>query len=103
MNAAIRLDDRCKFQTHAKFTELNRDRAQSGRVRLDDWERKFSAGEEACFFAIERDQIGLGKDLQETLLMQGLDHRAGGGDARAGRGRHRDRDGTTTPPARSTP
>src|SRR5579859_2035804 len=75
MNIAIGHDDRGELQAHAEFLERDRYRSEA-RARLHDGEGKLAPGQEASLLAIDGDQVGLGKDLQETLVLQGLNHRS---------------------------
>ncbi len=75
MDVAVGHDHGGKFQLHSEFLERDGDRGKT-LPGLDDGEGKFSAGQKAGFLAVYRDQIGLGQDLQQVLLLQGLDHRA---------------------------
>src|SRR5690242_9123966 len=74
MNISIGHDDRGELQTHAEFLERDRYRREA-RTRLNDGKGKLASGQKASFLAIDSDQVGLGQDLQETLVFQGLDHR----------------------------
>jgi len=45
---------------------------------LNDGEGKFSASQKTGFLAVHRDQVWLGQDLQQVLLLQSFDHRTDG-------------------------
>jgi hypothetical protein len=75
MNVSVGHDDRGELQAHAEFLERNRDRRKSG-ARLHDGERELAAGQEAGFLAVDRDQVGLGQNLQQVLGLQRFDDRA---------------------------
>ena len=70
---------RREIQLHAERLELHRDHrrggAAGGRGRQDG-EGERAAGQEAGFLAFERNQVRLGQDLQQVLVLQCLDGRA---------------------------
>src|SRR5581483_6942646 len=74
MNVAVGHDLGREFQLHAEFLELN-GYAHESLPGLHHGERKFAAGQEACFLAIDCNQVRLSQNLQQILLLQGLDHR----------------------------
>ena len=67
MNVAIRLNHGREFQAHAELAKLNGNGGDSAGAWLHDGEGKFSSGEETGFFAIDRDQVGLGQNLEKIL------------------------------------
>src|SRR5215467_3192516 len=75
MDVAIRHDYGSEFQSHAEFLELNRDRGEA-LPGLYEGEGKFSAGQKARFFSVDGNQIWLGQNLQQVLLLERLDYRA---------------------------
>ena len=75
VNVAVRHDHRSELELHAKFLERDGDGGES-RAGLHDGEGKLTTGEEAGFLAVDRDQIGLGQNLQQILGLQRFDHGA---------------------------
>ena len=75
VNIAVRHDHRREFQFHPELAELNGHRGES-LAWLDDWERKFASRQETRLFAVYRDQIRLGQNLQQVFLLEGLNHDA---------------------------
>src|SRR5215467_7948031 len=75
MNVSIRRNDRSKLQANAELLKRDRDRSESV-AGLHDRERELASGEEACLFAVDRNQVGLGKYLQKILGLQSLNHSA---------------------------
>src|ERR1039458_2074567 len=73
-HVAVRLNHRGELQPHAKFAKLNRDGGDSAGVLLSDRKGKFSACQKTGFLAIDRDQVGLGQNLQKILCLKGFDH-----------------------------
>src|SRR5947209_19885145 len=74
MNVAIRHDYRRELQLHAELFERNSNRGKT-LPRLDDWKGKLAARQEARFFAIYSNKVGLGEDLQKIPRLQGANHR----------------------------
>src|SRR5208283_4817480 len=75
-DAAVRLNHGGELEAHAKLAKLNRDGGNAAGVLLRDGKGKFSSGEETGFLAIDRDQVGLGQNLQKILCLESLNHRA---------------------------
>src|SRR5208283_4631235 len=73
VDAAVRLNHGSELQAHAKLAKLNGDGGDSAGVLLRYRKGKFSSGQETGLFAVHRNQVGLGQNLQEIFLMQGLD------------------------------
>ncbi len=76
MNVAVGLNYGSKFQAHTKFTKLNSDGGDAACAGLHHGEGEFSSGEEAGFFAIDGDEIGLGENLQQVLRLERFDYGA---------------------------
>src|SRR5579863_1690221 len=75
MNIAVGRNQRCELQAYAKFLEGD-GHSRESITRLHDREGKLAAGEETGFLAVHRDQIGLGKNLQQVLSFESLDRGA---------------------------
>src|SRR5208283_4635704 len=74
MNVAIGLDYGGELEAHTELAELNGDGCDAAGVLLRHGKRKFTSGEKTGFLAIDGNQIGFGQYLQETFLLEGLDH-----------------------------
>src|SRR5512140_290568 len=72
MDIPIGHDHRSELQPHAKFLERNGYRRKSG-ARLDDGKGELTTCQEAGFLAIDRNQVGLGENLQETFIFKSRD------------------------------
>ena len=75
MYVAARHDNWSEFQADSEFPELNGYRVDTV-ARLHNGEGKFTSCQKACFFAIDRDQVGFSQDLQQILLLQCFNDRA---------------------------
>src|SRR3982074_2475125 len=75
MNIPIGHNHGSELQPHSEFLERNGN-GRKARPRLHNREGKLTASQEACFLAVHRNQIGLGQDLQEILVLQGLNYRS---------------------------
>ena len=64
---------RIKVQPNSVFAELDGDRAGIA-AALQNWHRKFTTRQKACFLAIEGSEIGLGENLQDILTLESTDH-----------------------------
>src|SRR6266702_4686475 len=72
MDIPVGHDYRCELQSHAKFLERNGYRGKSG-AGLHDGKGELTTCQEAGFLAIDRDQVRLGENLQETFIFKSLD------------------------------
>src|ERR1700687_4974369 len=66
VNIPVRHDHGSELQAHAKFLERDRNRRKAC-AWLHDGKWKLTSGEKAGFLAIDRNQIGLGENLQQIL------------------------------------
>src|SRR3984893_17284332 len=62
-----------ELQPHAELFERNGNCCKA-RAGLHNGEGKLTARQETGFLAVHRAQVGLGQDLQEILVLQGLNH-----------------------------
>src|SRR5207244_11117474 len=74
MNVAIRHDYRRELQFHAELFERNSDSSKT-LPGLDNGKGKLAPCQEARFFAIYSNKVGLGEDLQKIPRLQGANHR----------------------------
>ena len=71
VNQAARQQCGREIQPHAEFLELNRDsRETTARSALHDGKRKFAAGQKAGVFSGRREQVRLGQDFENVVLLQ---------------------------------
>jgi hypothetical protein len=65
-----------EIQLHTEGLELHGDDGSGGAARRgggDGGERETAAGQERGVGSFQRQQVGLGQDLQQVALLQGLD------------------------------
>ena len=75
MNVSARHDYGSEPQLHAEFLELDGDRVET-LAGLNDGKGELPAGKKTGFFAVDRDQIRLGQNLEQVLGLERLNHGA---------------------------
>src|SRR5207302_67668 len=75
VNVSARHDYGSEPQLHAEFLELDGDRVET-LAGLNDGKGELPAGKKTGFFAVDRDQIRLGQNLEQVLGLERLNHGA---------------------------
>src|ERR1700730_10120077 len=69
MDIPVGHDHGSELQVHAEILERDRHRCEA-RARLHNRKGELAACQETGFLAIHRNQIGLGENLQQTLVLE---------------------------------
>ncbi len=76
MDESVQGEGRREVQAHAKLLELNGDSGKTAAAgRLQNGKGKFAAGEKTRFLSRRGQQIRLGQNLQNIILLESLDRR----------------------------
>ena len=75
MNIAVGGNHRGELQPNAELLKRNGNRSEAG-ARLHNGKGKLASCQEARLFPVHRDQVGLGQNLQQVLVLKRLNHRA---------------------------
>src|SRR5207237_1556531 len=73
MNQPIRLDSGSEEKPHPEGSKLNGDdgrRLRAAAARRDHGKRKFASGEKTGFMAADGNQVWLGKNLEQVLVLE---------------------------------
>src|SRR5581483_1340329 len=74
MDIAVGRDHWGELQANAELLERNGHGCKAG-ARLDNGERKLASSKETRLFPVYRDEVGLGQNLQQVLVLHRLNHR----------------------------